>query len=62
MPPFNYTWSVAAGSLPNGLSLNTATGEISGAPKGGAKTYNFTVEVTDGFVTADRALSIAISR
>ena len=62
MPPFNYTWSVTAGSLPNGLALNAATGEISGTPKGGAKTYNFTVEVYDDFVTADQALSIVISR
>ena len=61
MPPFNYTWSYA-GSLPNGLDLNPVTGEIWGTPKGGSKTYNFTVEVTDGFVITAQPLSIVISR
>ncbi len=31
-PP--YLWSVAAGRLPNGLTLNSSTGEISGVPVG----------------------------
>jgi hypothetical protein len=31
VPPTAGTWSIAAGSLPSGLSLNTSTGEISGA-------------------------------
>jgi hypothetical protein len=30
VPP--YTWTILAGSLPDGLSLNSATGEISGTP------------------------------
>jgi hypothetical protein len=42
-PP--YLWSVA-GTLPPGLSLNVATGQISGLPlaPGG---YNFTINITD---------------
>ncbi len=27
-----YTWSITSGALPNGLSLNTTTGQISGTP------------------------------
>jgi Putative Ig domain len=43
-----YTWSITAGSLPPGLSLNAQSGVISGTPtafqQGG---YPFTVKVTD---------------
>jgi len=39
------TWSLAAGSLPTGLSLNTATGLISGTPST-AGSFTFTVKVT----------------
>jgi hypothetical protein len=41
-----YTFSLASGSLPAGLSLNAATGAITGTPTTLA-TYDFTVEVTD---------------
>jgi hypothetical protein len=41
-----YTWTIASGRLPSGLSLNSTTGVISGkASKVGAST--FTVKVTD---------------
>jgi hypothetical protein len=40
------TFSINAGSLPQGLSLNTATGAITGTPTK-AGTFNFTVKVTD---------------
>jgi hypothetical protein len=41
-----YTYSILSGALPAGLTLNTATGEISGTPttKG---TSSFIVQVTD---------------
>lgn len=42
------SWAVITGSLPAGLSLNTATGEISGTPTGGALTYSFTLQATNG--------------
>jgi len=42
-PP--YTWSIASGSLPNGLTLSSA-GALSGTPLN-AGIYNFTLEVTD---------------
>ena len=41
-----YTWAVAAGSLPGGLSLNAATGMIGGQPTS-AMASNFTIQVTD---------------
>ena len=40
------TWSVASGTLPNGLSLNPSTGVISGTPTT-ATTSTFTVQVQD---------------
>jgi len=43
-PP--YTWSLTAGSLPPGLSLNGSTGVISGTPTA-VGTYNFTYRATD---------------
>jgi hypothetical protein len=58
-----YTWSIISGSLPNGLTLNTSTGAITGAPTTGG-TFNFTAQVTDAShpaQTATRPLSITIS-
>ena len=55
-----YTWAVSTGSLPPGLTLNAATGAITGAPTAQG-TYNFTVRVTDAVgVIATKALSIVI--
>ena len=58
-----YSWSVTAGSLPIGLSLNSSTGAITGAPSG-AGISNFTVRVTDSNsppATASAPLSIIIT-
>jgi hypothetical protein len=41
-----YTWSLIAGSLPLGLSLNPSTGAVSGTPTIGG-TFSFTARVTD---------------
>ncbi len=55
-----YNWSIVSGSLPAGLSLNTSTGVISGAPSA-TGTYNFTIQVQDAnSAVATKALSIAI--
>jgi len=56
------TWSVAAGSLPAGLSLGAATGVISGTPTS-AGLASFTIGVSDSHTphnTATKALSIAV--
>jgi cytoskeletal protein CcmA (bactofilin family) len=55
-----YTWSVTAGSLPDGLTLSSA-GVISGTPTT-AGTFSFTVRVTDSAAeTATAALSITVT-
>ena len=55
-----YTWAVASGTLPAGLTLSAA-GVISGTPTA-AGTSSFTVRVTDSAAaTATRALSIDIT-
>ncbi|GFO54938.1 hypothetical protein GMSM_19450 [Geomonas sp. Red276] len=55
-----YSWSVSAGSLPAGLTLNPATGVIAGTPTA-AGTSNFTVTVQDAVqASSSRNLSIAI--
>src|SRR5579885_941163 len=43
-PP--YAWSVSSGALPPGLSLNAASGAITGKPAS-AGSFGFTVKVTD---------------
>jgi len=56
-----YTWSITTGTPPNGLSLNSGTGVISGTPTASG-TSNFTVQVTDAnSQSATRALSITIA-
>ncbi len=44
-----YSWSIGGGSLPAGLSIDPATGGISGAPAA-AGSSSFTVNVTDSSV------------
>jgi hypothetical protein len=56
-----YTWSIAAGTLPAGLSLNAATGAITGTPTV-AGTSSVTFRVTDSAArTVTKALSIAVT-
>ena len=55
-----YTFSVSAGTLPAGLTLNASTGVVSGTPAT-AGTSSFTVKVTDAkSATATFATSITI--
>ena len=58
-----YTWSVLGGSLPPGLSLDPATGAVSGTASAYGE-FNFTVQVSDASTppeTASNLLSISIS-
>ena len=58
------SFSVASGSLPGGVSLNTSTGAITGTESGATSetTYSFTIRATDAQgQTADRAFSITIT-
>jgi hypothetical protein len=58
LPP--YTWSVASGVLPSGLTLNSATGAISGTPAVGG-TFTVGVSVRDqNSESATRALQIRL--
>jgi uncharacterized protein (TIGR03437 family) len=58
VPP--YSWSITAGTLPNGLA-SSASGTISGNPMA-AGTYSFSAQVTDASgATATGAISIAIA-
>lgn len=61
-----YAWSISAGSLPAGLTLNASTGMISGTPTGNVTgLINFTVKVTDSETptaqSSPKALSITIT-
>ncbi|MCI4064848.1 putative Ig domain-containing protein [Micromonospora sp. R77] len=47
-----FSWSIAAGTLPPGLTLDPATGLLSGRPTA-AGAYPFTVRVTDAFGLTD---------
>ncbi len=55
-----YRWSVTAGSLPAGLTLNGITGVISGTPTG-LGSYAFTITLTDGSgKTTSRSYSLTV--
>jgi len=61
VPP--YTWSIASGALPGGLTLQATSGAIAGVPNQ-AENMSFTAEVTDASVpahTASEALGISIA-
>ena len=56
-----YTWSIAAGALPQGLQLASASGSISGAPRQSG-TFSFTAEVTDGSgQTAQQSIPMVVT-
>ncbi len=58
-----YSWSLASGSLPAGLTLNASSGIISGTPTQSGS-FAFTAEVTDASSpvnTATKALTIVVA-
>ncbi|MCD6408281.1 putative Ig domain-containing protein, partial [bacterium] len=54
-----YTWQIVEGNLPEGLSLNSTTGVISGIPAE-LGTFNFTISATDGISTAQQQFRLFI--
>ncbi|MGJ6962645.1 putative Ig domain-containing protein [Streptosporangium sp. G11] len=56
-----YVWSVSAGSLPPGLTLNASTGVLSGTPTASGS-HSFTAQVTDASnVSTTRAVTLVIA-
>lgn len=55
----NYTWKIVSGDLPEGLNLDTGTGEISGDPATGGS-FDFTTEVSSAGTTDSKNLNIII--
>ena len=59
-----YTWQLTAGTLPSGLSLNAATGLISGTPAAPVNATPLTFKVTDSgspVQTASQAFTLTIA-
>ncbi|HEV3266832.1 MAG TPA: putative Ig domain-containing protein, partial [Acidimicrobiales bacterium] len=57
-----FAWTVTTGTLPTGLSLNSATGAITGTVSGSASTQTFTITLTDADgVVATKSLTITVN-
>ena len=54
-----FTWSVSAGALPGGITLNSSTGSLSGTPSAPGA-FTFTVSVTGGGQTATQSFTITV--
>jgi sugar lactone lactonase YvrE len=54
-----YTWSVSEGNLPDGLTLDTSTGNISGKPSK-AGSYSFTIRVKDSLRSVSRDFTVSL--
>ena len=60
-PPYK-NWTIAAGSLPPGLSLDPGTGVISGTPTTATGSpFNFSVQVSDSAGAASQSQAFAIT-
>jgi Putative Ig domain len=60
---YPYTWSVTAGKVPDGLTLNSSTGVVSGTPQNVGQS-SFTVQVVDSEtppVTATGQVSLTVN-
>jgi hypothetical protein len=58
-----YTWTISAGALPDGLSINRTTSEVTGTPKK-AGTFSFTARVTDSrgaFLDTPETITVSAS-
>ncbi len=54
------SWSVISGALPQGLTLGTSTGIISGTPSAEG-TFTFTVQVAEGTITSQKSFTLTIN-
>jgi len=59
-PGVSTSYSVSAGTLPAGVSLNASTGEVSGTPTT-AGVYTFTVTATSGTETASTPMTLVVT-
>jgi hypothetical protein len=60
-----YTWALTSGTLPQGLTLNTTTGQITGTPTTEVNAASLTFRVTDAsspIQTATRTLTLTAKR
>jgi large repetitive protein len=55
-----YSFAITVGTVPAGMSLNAATGVVSGTATTPAINYNFTIKVTD-FIGATASIPCSIS-
>jgi Putative Ig domain len=57
-----YTWSLTAGTLPAGLTLNAATGAITGTPTAAVNATPLTFKVSDSFTPPQsRSVNLALT-
>ena len=57
VPPF--TWEISSGKLPDGLSLNSSTGEIIGEPKK-AGTFYFTIKLSNSYGSDTKNYAVTV--
>jgi len=57
---YSGSYSVSAGTLPAGLSLNTASGAITGTPTT-AGSFNFTITATNSYGSISQAFTFVVS-
>ena len=55
-----FTWSISAGTLPSGLTIDSTSGQLSGTPAS-TGSYSFTVRATNDAGTNDKAFSGTIT-
>ena len=59
-PGTSRSWSLTSGSLPAGIMLNAAAGELEGTPTAATSGTGFTVSVSNGTDTAVRAYTLVV--
>uniref|UniRef100_Q023T9 Ig family protein n=1 Tax=Solibacter usitatus (strain Ellin6076) TaxID=234267 RepID=Q023T9_SOLUE len=55
------TWQVTAGALPGGMTLNAATGQISGTPSGAVNATPLTIQATDTATTLTASVNVTLT-